>query len=221
MITMNKPFKKLIIIGAGGFGREVYAWAKQSKETGSLWKIKGFLDDNKNALAGYKYDVGIISGIEKYIPKAEDLFVCAIGNPKLKKKITSIILKKGGLFANVIHPTVVLGENVRLGIGIILCPYAVIDSDSVLGDFVTVNLHSHIGHDAKIGNWCEIGPSCAINGKVTLEKSVFIGSHGVILPGSSVGEGAIVGAGSVAIGNVKSHVTVFGIPAKPLPFSKR
>lgn len=210
--------KNLVIIGAGDFGRAVYGWAKQTKEHGSFWRIKGFLDDRKDALAGYKhYEVGVISGIEKYQPETDDLFACGISNPKLKKKFISAILKKGGQFTNIIHPTVVMGENVRLGTGNILCPYAIVGSDSVLGDFIIAELRSMIAHDVKIGDWCFIGPSCSLNGRVTLENSVFMGCNAIVLPGGYVGEGAIVGIGSVVIDRVKPFATVFGNPAKPLP----
>ncbi len=216
----SKKIKDLIIIGAGEFGREVYAWAKQSKENNSLWKIKGFLDDNRNALDNFKYDAKIISGVREYSPKADDLFICAVGNVKLKKKLTSLILKKGGKFTNIIHPTVLMGENVRLGVGIVLCPYVVISSDAILENFVHVNLHTSIGHDAKIGNWCFVGTGCALNGYSKLEDSVFIAGHVIILPSGSVGKEAVVGAGSVVVGRVKPRITVFGIPAKQLRFPK-
>lgn len=216
----KKRLKSLIIIGAGDFGREIYSWAKQSKDNESLWKIKGFIDDNRNVLDGFKYDVGIISGIGEYEPKPDDLFICAIGNIRLKKKLTSLILKKGGKFTNIIHPTVVIGENVRLGTGIILCPYVVISSDATLGDGVHINLHTSIGHDVKIGDWCFVGTSCALNGHVTLADSVFMGGHVIVLPSGSVGQGSVVGAGSLVVGRVKQHITVFGIPAKQMHFPK-
>jgi len=218
--VFKKPLKKLVIIGAGDFGREIYSWAKQSKENNSLWEIKGFIDDNRNALDNFRYDVNIISGIKEYNPKADDLFICAIGSVKLKKKLTSLILKKGGKFTNIIHPTVVMGENVRLGAGVILCPYVVISSDATLGNFVHVNLHASIGHNVKIGNWCFVGTGCALNGHVTLADSIFMGGHVIILPNGSIGRGAVVGAGSVVVGRVKPHITVFGIPAKQLRFPK-
>ena len=42
--------KKLYIVGAGGFGREVYAWVKQHPEFNKSWTLEGFLDDNADAL---------------------------------------------------------------------------------------------------------------------------------------------------------------------------
>jgi sugar O-acyltransferase (sialic acid O-acetyltransferase NeuD family) len=216
----KKLLKNLVIIGAGEFGREVYAWAKQSKDNNSLWQIKGFIDDNKHALDKFKYKVRIISGIGEYVPKADDLFICAVGNIRLKKKLTSLIVKKGGKFTNIIHPTAVMGENVRLGAGVILCPFVVISSDATLGNGVHVNLHTSIGHDVKVGNWCFIGTGCALNGHVTLSDSVFMGGHVIVLPSGSIGKGAVVGAGSLVVGRVKPDVTVFGIPAKQLRFPK-
>lgn len=217
----TKNLKNLIIIGAGSFGREAYVWAKQSKENGLLWQVKGFLDDNKNALAGYSYEVGVVSSVKEYKPKLNDVFICPMGNPKIKKKLVSMILKKRGVFTNVTHSTVVLGKNVKLGIGIILCPYSVISSDSVIGDFVSVNLHANIGHDVRVGDWCFIGPGASLNGRVILEKSVFIGSHGVVLPGGYVSKEAMVAAGSVVVGKIGVGVTVIGVPAKPLHFPKK
>lgn len=217
---MKKPLKNLIIIGAGGFGREIYGWARQTKENGISWRIKGFLDDNEKALDNFKYDVDILSGIREYRPEANDLFVCAIGNMKLKKQIIAMILKKNGRFANIIHPTVVIGDNVRLGTGIILCPYSVVSSNAVLGDFVCVNLHASVGHDVKIGDWSFVGTGSAVNGNAVLDNSVFMGGHVIILPKSSIGAGTVVGAGSMVVGHVGSNITVFGIPAKKLRFPK-
>jgi sugar O-acyltransferase (sialic acid O-acetyltransferase NeuD family) len=216
----KKQLKRLVIIGAGGFGREVYVWAKQSKDNNSLWKIKGFVDDNRNALDGFKYDVNIISGIGEYNPKADDVFICAVGNVKLKKKLVSLILKKGGKFTNIIHPTAAIGENVSLGVGIVLCPYVVISSDATLGNFIHVNLHTSIGHDVRVGDWSFVGTGCALNGRVVLEDSVFMGGHVIVLPRGSIGKGAVVGSGSVVVGRVKPNVTVFGNPAKQMRFPK-
>ena len=216
----KKSLKKLVIIGAGDFGREVYSWAKQSKENNLSWEIKGFIDDNLKALDGFKYDLKIISGVKEYNPSAEDLFICAVGNVNLKKKLTSLILKKGGKFTNVIHPTVVMGENVKLGTGIVLCPYVVISSDTVLKNFIHVNLHTSIGHDVKIGNWCFVGTGCALNGHVVMEDSIFMAGHVIVLPRGYIGKETVVGAGSVVVGRVKRGVTVFGAPAKQLRFPK-
>ena len=42
----------IIILGAGGLGRELYLWAKDSFPK-DQYKIKGFLDDNPKVLNNY------------------------------------------------------------------------------------------------------------------------------------------------------------------------
>ncbi len=208
--------KQLVIIGAGGFGREVYAWAQQTFDFNEEWEFKGFLDDNSSILDNFNYNAKIISNVNEYMPKAEDRFLCAIGNPTIKKRLTKIILDKGGIFTNLIHPTVIVGNNVSMGNGIILCPRVILTCDIIVGNFVSLNFDTSIGHDVTVGNYCQVSSFCDVTGGVTLGEGVFMGSHASILPKGVVGDFAKVGAGSIVISKVKEYSTVFGVPAKPI-----
>ena len=64
--------KNLVIVAAGGCGREVLQWAKDINRIKSRWKIKGFLDDDLNALDGVKCDVSIVSKIDEYKIEQDD-----------------------------------------------------------------------------------------------------------------------------------------------------
>jgi sugar O-acyltransferase (sialic acid O-acetyltransferase NeuD family) len=209
--------KQLIIIGAGQLGREVFAWAKHitlHSSNHTSWDIKGFLDSRVNILDNFSYSIPIIDSVEHYIPKEQDIFICAIGEPEARKKYSQLIQNKGGTFATLVHPTVVLGDNVALGQGVLLCPYSVVSSDSHLGDFVIVNIHSTVAHDCRIGDWCQISLNCSLNGGVVLGESVFMGSNSTILPRIEIASGAIIGAGSVVTRNVSAYHTVAGVPAR-------
>jgi len=208
--------KDLIIIGAGKFGREVYAWAKQAREHGVAWRIKGFLDNRKQILAGYNYDAPVLDAPENYTPRADDVFVCAVGSPQTKKQYCQMLTTRGAQFVNVIHPTVVIGENVKMGVGIILCPQVVVTCDVTIGNFVTVNMHSFLAHDVRVGDYCQIHGTVSVNGNVTLKEGVLLGSNSAVLPDATVEDYAIVGAGSVVFRFVGAGQTVFGNPARPL-----
>jgi hypothetical protein len=141
--------KNLIIIGARGYGREVYNWATQCKEFNKDWIIKGFLDDNSDALNNMDYPISIISSVEEYVIEKNDVFICALGDVRYKKKYVELMLSKGGVFINLIHPTAQINNFSKIGKGIIICPFCAISNEVIIGNFVTLQGFSAIGHDAK------------------------------------------------------------------------
>ena len=207
---------RLVIIGAGGFGREVHAWAMQSEAHGREWEIKGFIDDNLDALRDRPSPGQIIGRVNDYAPEAEDVFVCAIGMPVIKRQCSEIIAARGGEFTNVLHRTAVFAHEIQLGLGVIVCPYAILSANVTIGDGVGINLHASVDHDATVGAWSQINCHCDLTGGVVLEEEVFLGSHSSVLPGVRVGRGAVVGAGAVVLRDVPPGVTVAGVPARPL-----
>lgn len=207
--------KRVVIVGAGGFGREVYSWARHHPDCGRAWEILGFLDDDPNVLEGFEYEVPILGPVANHQPDAEELFLCAIGTPDIKRAVCQQLLDRGAVFLTLVHPSVVLGENIQLGQGVVLCPGVVLTCDIQVGDFAMINCLSSAGHDVRIGNWATISGHCDMTGFTEFGDSAFMGSGARILPGKKVGPRALVGAGSVVLGNVPADSKVFGNPARP------
>lgn len=210
--------KKLVIIGARAYGREVYNLATQCSEYQKEWTIKGFLDDNKSVLDGSGYPVGVLASVEEYEIEEGDVFICALGSVPAKKKYASIILEKGGIFINLIHPSSIINQFVTLGKGIIICCFSLISNECVIEDFVTIQPFIALGHDCRIGKWCHLNTYSIATGYCVLEDEVTLHTGVTVIPKLRIGKGAIVGAGSIVIRNVKPGVTVFGNPATELKF---
>lgn len=206
--------KKLYIIGAGGFGREVLGWASQCPSCDREWIIGGFVDNNESLIGKQIHGVEVIS--KDYEVNSEKVFICAIGDPETKKRISESIINKGGKFINIVHPSVILGHNVSLGSGVILCPNVVATCDVTISDFVTVNLGVTIGHDSYIGPWVTISPGCNIGGGAVLQEGSFLGANATILPKAYVGAYSTIGAGSIILKRVADRTVVFGNPASEI-----
>ncbi len=209
--------KELVIVGSGGFGREVLQWAKDVNKVRQKWLIKGFIDDNMNALDGFKCTHSIIGRIEDWNPSDKEVFACAIANPPIKEAVVAILKSKGCLFTSIIHPTAVIGDCNEIGEGLIAYPNSYITSNAKIGDFVSL-LSSGIGHDAVVGDYSTISSFCDIPRAVRIGKGVFLGSHVTIVPCRKIGNGSYLGAGSVVIRDVKDNIKVFGNPARKIPF---
>ena len=207
--------KNLIIIGVGGFAREIYWHAKDSIGYGVEWQIKGFLDgDVKLSAAAYELlPEKVLGDVDTYEICAGDVFTCAVGTPKARKVLIEKILARGGEFINVISKLAKIIPTAEIGRGVIISPFVGISDRARLGDFVALNAQTIIGHDAQIGNFSCVMPHVAISGGCKIGSKVFIGSGAVIMPKAKVEDNATVGAGCVVLKKVRAGVTVFGNPA--------
>ena len=213
--------KRLIILGAGGFGREVLQYSMDIKKANSknAWDIYGFLDDNQSSLDNYGCEYPIIGKISEHRVSDCNVYICAIGDTAIKMKICREFISKGAQFINIIHPSAYIGRKCKIGFGNVLCPNSVLTSDVTIGNFVFINCHANCGHDSVVKDGCTISPFCDITGYVNLDEGVFLGSHVAICPSVSIGKYSKIGAGAAVISNIPSNCTAVGVPAKVIKYS--
>lgn len=210
--------KHLVIIGARGWGREVFDIAVACITAGADLDVKGFLDDKVDALDGKSGYPPILGSVELYKIQPDDVFMCALGDVNCKKQYAEIILNKGGEFISLIHPTAIIGNNVKWGKGCIIGAYANLSSDTRLGDFVTFSIKAGMGHDSTIGDFSHIGGMTNISGFVTIGSLVTVHPCCNITPHRNIADNAVIGTSSVVLRNVKAGTTVFGNPAKKIEY---
>lgn len=208
--------RNLLIVGAGGFGREVLTYIEDDNP---LFRPKGFLDSRTGALDATPRSIGIVGDPLTYVPVEGDVFMAALGNPRARFDYTRPLREIHQVdFATVVHPQAHVTRHARIGRGCIVAPRAGISVDVQIGDFSCIQEYAVIGHDARIGDFCQINSHCTIAGGARIGDFVTVHPNAVITSGAVVGDGATVGAGSVVIGRVPPGVTVLGNPARRFEF---
>ena len=201
--------RKLIIIGARAFGRETCNYAREAD-----MDVAGFLDDKTDALDGFDGYPPILGSAEDYEVRSDDRFVCAIGDSKCREKYVGIIAAKGGVFVNVVHTTAYVGPNVKMGVGCIIGPQAIVDCDLTIGNHVDVNAQSYVPHDSLLEDFVTVSPGCHLGGRVILRRGVFLGIHSTVIPDVEVGEYTLVAGGAAVTRSLPSCVMAAGVPAR-------
>ncbi|MFT7405565.1 acetyltransferase [Zhongshania sp.] len=202
--------KNIIVVGFGGFGREV-AWL--AKDCG--YNVLGFLDDE--ALVGEQGGQQILGAVDRWVdfPNAE--FVVAIGSPRIRKMVVDKMLFSGTpAFATLIHPSVIMSGSVIVGSGSVICAGCVLTVDVEVLEHVIINLNVTVGHDCFIGSLVTIAPMVAISGSVNISSGVEVGTGASIRQGIQLGKGAMLGMGGVLTRDAEENYIYVGSPAKVL-----
>lgn len=207
--------KRLIILGAGGMGREVLQCAKQINAVNKQWEIAGFLDPDEHALDGKKCDIGVIGDDLTYEIGPDDVFVCAAGTGAMRKKIMEKMEARGAKFVTLIHPTALVDDTATVGDGSIIFAYSIVSDNASIGKGCFINFHTYVAHDSVLEDYCSIYANCVICGACTLGENVTMGTSSSIIPGISVGENAYICVGSAVTRPVAAGEHVIGVPAKP------
>lgn len=210
--------KHLVIIGARGYAREVYALALKTQEyIDGEYDIKGFLDDNSNAFDGVVGDYPpVISSVEEYEVQEDDVFTCALGDNGYRKKYADIIINKGGQFITLINPSAEINPTAHIGKGCIINSKSIIGSNTTIGDFVTIQSFDVIGHDVKVGDYVSIECFVFLGGFSSVGNMSTMHTRSTIIPHKSIGCNVVVGVGSYVMRNFKDSLSLFGYPAKVL-----
>lgn len=209
--------RKILIFGAGGFGREVQWLIECINQKNPTWTIEGYLDDGVEPgteVNGYQ----VLGGIEKLRDFDENIaVVCAVGSARVREIIINRIKEMGNYqFPNLIHPDVQMSDSVTFGEGNIICAGNILTVNIEVKDFVIINLSCTVGHDAVLESFVTVYPGVNISGCTIMHKGVELGTGSKIIQGIEVAEKSIIGAGAVVVRDITEAGTYAGVPAKKI-----
>jgi len=207
--------REIVIVGAGGFGREVLDVLRAQNWNHETLKFAGFVSDEKpDPALLVRIEANWLGSVDDFLSNdAHTSFALGIGNPFTRMQLAERFETEGHEPVTLIHPSATFGADVTLGSGVVVTSHVSITTNVKIGDHSHINLNVTIGHDCQISRFVTINPSCSVSGNVTLQERVTLGTNCAILQGLMVGEGAVVGAGAVVISDVAANTTVAGVPA--------
>ena len=206
---------KLVIIGAGGFGREVLDVVEACQAAGADIDFIGFLDDEADPALVTSRGAAIIGPVAD-LANLDAQYVIGIGSSAARHTIDELASRAGREATTLVHPAATIGAAVTLGPGAVVTAGARLTTNIVAGRHLHVNLNATIGHDCVLGDYVTINPGANVSGNVTLGDGVALGTGSSVIQRVSIGAGTIVGAGAAVVSDLPAGVTAVGVPAKPL-----
>jgi sugar O-acyltransferase (sialic acid O-acetyltransferase NeuD family) len=206
--------EQLLLIGAGGCGREVAALVQHTNRITRAWKVLGYLDDDP-ALQGTEVGgLPVLGGLEAIASYPEARCLCCVADPMARAQLVARAGPLGARWAIFVHHTALVIDGATMGEGCIVYPFAALTVDSQLGAHVHVQCYSAVGHDSHVGDCVSLAAYVDVSGHVTIGEAAFVGSSTSLLPGVKVGAQAVVGAGSVVSKDVPDRAIAEGVPAR-------
>lgn len=204
--------RNIMIVGAGGFGREAVWTLERINAVSDTWRILGFADDDPAKASGSLEGHPFLGPIEKAshdYPGAA-VFI-AVGDNAVREKIYRTL--RGHDFPVIIDPSADVAPTADIRHGTFIGPKAVVSAGTELGKFVIVNARAGVGHDSRLGDFSQVCPGASLSGHTTLGEHVLIGTNACTVPGITVGPRAKVAAGTPVYRHLAADETLspFGV----------
>lgn len=208
--------KKVVIIGAGGFAREVLDIFDACNENGHRYDVLGYIVEPGFGKSGdIVNDKPILGGFEWLADRQDEISaVCAVGAPEVRRRLVMEATSAGTRFCSIIHPSVRMSRWISIGSGVVIAAGCILTNQIRIGNHVQINLDCTIGHDVLIGDLVTVSPGTHVSGGVTISTGCHVGTGVNIINRLNLGEWSVIGAGSTVIRDVPPNATVVGVPAR-------
>jgi sugar O-acyltransferase (sialic acid O-acetyltransferase NeuD family) len=208
--------QRVVIIGAGGFAREVLDILDAVNHVRSSYDFLGFIVDPQYAEPGtFVNDKPVLGGFDWLEAHREQVMaICGVGAPELRFRLVLRAKGQGVRFFSVTHPSAIMTRWVSIGEGTIITAGCILTNRIRLGNHVHVNLDCTIGHDSVIEDFVTLSPGVHVSGNVSLREGCNVGTGTNIIERKTVGAWSILGAGTTVTSDVPPNSTVVGVPGK-------
>ena len=207
----------IVILGAAGLSKEFYYYVKRACPHITEYIFVNDLDDGQTMLDidGQEFKV-----VKDWNFETKYDFIVAVGKPSIKKQLVKKALDSGlKPHKTIVDPSsIVLMGLENIGFGGMISPGCVVTSNIKLGNYVTLNLNTTVGHDTIIGDYCTTNPGVHISGQITMGECNEFGTGCIVRDRLIIGSNKTFGAQTAVVKNIIGNEPEIyvGIPSKQL-----
>jgi sugar O-acyltransferase (sialic acid O-acetyltransferase NeuD family) len=209
---MKKP---VLVLGAGGHAKILIDIIGLSEEY-YLEAVIGREDEPLDTILGYTVKKGD-KHLKEYLAKGVSSLAIGIGGYSDNHKRTEIFIQcreLGFEIINLIHPSAIVSESARLGVGVVIFAGAVINPEVIIGNNVIIATGSTIDHETVIEDNVLVSAGVTVGARDTVKEGSLLALGAKVISRVTIGRNALVAAGAVVVNNVPDNAAVYGIPAK-------
>jgi sugar O-acyltransferase (sialic acid O-acetyltransferase NeuD family) len=214
-------FRDLLIVGAGGFAREIAAamWDFRAPRGSSGWRLLGFLDDDPARANTVVDGVAVLGDADAVHRWPNALVVVCTGSPTNWWSRARVVARLGlpdARWATLVHTTAVVPRTCEVGPGSVLMAQTVLTTAVRVGAHVHAMPHVVLTHDDTVGEFATLAAGVRLAGGVTVERGAYLGAGAMVREHRRIGAWSLVGMGSVVTRDVPPAEVWAGSPARRL-----
>jgi sugar O-acyltransferase (sialic acid O-acetyltransferase NeuD family) len=221
----NSALPPLLIVGAGGCGRETAEAVRAVNDRRATWELLGFLDDGP-AVQGTAVDgVPVVGPVDAIGDHPDASLIVTIGNPDNFTTRRTIVSRLGlppDRYATIVHPAASIPRSTHVGPGTVILAGSIATTAVTIGAHVVVMPAVVFTHDDVVNDYATFGTGAHLAGAVNIGEGAYIGAGVLIREKRTIGPWALVGMGSAVTRDVPAGEVWAGTPARffrqvPLP----